>query len=194
MLNSSTRCVNVVRSGAFYWDIALQAGRSLVRFQYCVIGIILPDSASNRNKYQGCLSALMTIGPKGWNLGFSNPFKPQGLSRPVQELLYPYLYTVLRRRVKPQLWEGYELIYIKQHKPVRRLQTGPYFQWKNLPFTNGGHSATRNSGKIKFRSLLNKSRALELLSTLEADVSKPQTGNINIWHPGTVQFFFSCFL
>jgi hypothetical protein len=93
----------------------------------------------------------------------------------------------------PELWEGYELIHIKQHKLIRRLQTGPYFQRKNLLFTNGGLSATKNSRKIKFHSLLNKTEALELLSTLEADRSKSQNGNINIWHPGTVSGLFSCF-
>jgi len=34
----------------------------------------------------------------------------------------------------PQLWEGYELIYIKQRKLIRRLQTGPYFQLKEFSF------------------------------------------------------------
>jgi len=76
----------------------------------------------------------MTVGAEDWNLGFSNRLKSQSLSRPVQELLYIYLYTVLRRRVMPQLWEGYELIYIKQHKLIRPLQAGPYFQRKGSSF------------------------------------------------------------
>jgi hypothetical protein len=78
----------------FYWNFSLiQSFRP-----HCGLGI---DSASNRNEYQEYFQGgkggrraenLTTFMCRlSWNLGASTSWNPQGLSRPVMGLLYPYL-------------------------------------------------------------------------------------------------------
>jgi len=120
--NSGFKGLNLVldvsgaRGSSLGWGTALQAGRSRVSIPEGVIGIFSltlsfrphyssgVDSASNRNKYQeyflGCkggrcvgLTNLTIFKCRlSWNVGTSNSWNPQGLSRPVIGLLYLYLY------------------------------------------------------------------------------------------------------
>ena len=93
--------------GAVGWGTALQTGRSRVRFPMAslefFIDIILPagvDTGSNRNEYQEYFlggksrpvrradNLTTFMYQLSWNLWASTSWNPQGLSRPVQGLLF----------------------------------------------------------------------------------------------------------
>jgi hypothetical protein len=111
--------VRGARDGAVGWGTALQAGRSRVRFPIVSLEFFIDnrsrpnygprvDSASNRNEYQEYLFGerrpmrradnLTTFMCRlSWNLGASNSWNPQGLSRPIMWMLHLILVGVVYR-------------------------------------------------------------------------------------------------
>ena len=100
ILNSETKFKTILilsgaRGGAVGWGTALQVGRSRVRFRMVslefFIYIILPAALwpwDWLSLYQKWICRL------SWNLGPSDSWNPQGLSRPIMGLLYVYLYSL----------------------------------------------------------------------------------------------------
>ena len=100
-------------SGAVGWGTALQAGRSRVRFSMCIFGIFHRYNPSSSTLTLGSTQPVTEMSTRNiswvfrrpvlradnftificrfsWNLGTWTFWNTQGLSRPVQELLYLY--------------------------------------------------------------------------------------------------------
>jgi hypothetical protein len=121
-----------VRSGAVGSGIVLQAGRSWIRFPMVslefFIDIILPaalgltqpltEMMRERRPVRRADNLTTFMCRLSWNLGASNSWNPQGLSRPLMGLYYLALHDVSQHLVT----------YLKtfSHEPIPLLSLGKY--------------------------------------------------------------------